>query len=71
MCSSDLEAAAAVPEERTASPELAAEIELRIAERAEAKKAKDWARADAIRNELAAKGVLLTDGPAGTIWKLS
>ena len=65
------EAAAAVPEERTASPELAAEIELRIAERAEAKKAKDWARADAIRNELAAKGVLLTDGPAGTIWKLS
>ncbi len=65
------EAAAAVPEEKKASPELAAEIELRIAERAEAKKAKDWARADAIRNELEAKGVLLTDGPAGTTWKLS
>ncbi|NLJ47292.1 MAG: cysteine--tRNA ligase, partial [Treponema sp.] len=65
------EAAETVPEGKAASPELAAEIERLIAERAEAKKAKDWSRADAIRDELKARGVLLTDSPAGTTWKLS
>jgi len=65
------EAAEAVLEVKTADPELIAQIERLVAERSAAKKAKDWVRADAIRDELAAKGVLLTDGPAGTIWKLS
>jgi cysteinyl-tRNA synthetase len=41
-----------------------------VAERAAAKKAKDYARADAIRAELKAKGVVLEDGPSGTTWKL-
>lgn len=47
----------------------AAEIESLIAKRAEAKKNKDWATADAIRNELKAKGIVLEDSPTGTTWK--
>jgi cysteinyl-tRNA synthetase len=43
-----------------------AEIERLIVERAEAKKAKNYARADEIRNELSAKGVTLIDTPQGT-----
>ena len=49
---------------------LTAEIEGRVAERGAAKKAKDWARADAIRAELKSRGVLLEDGPDGTTWRL-
>ena len=37
-----------------------------IAERAAAKKAKNYARADEIRAELTAMGVTLKDTPAGT-----
>ena len=43
-----------------------ADIESRIAERASAKKAKDFVRADAIRAELLAQGVVLEDKPGGT-----
>ncbi len=48
-----------------------AEIEQRIAERLAARKAKAWARADEIRNELAEKGVLLRDGPDATTWTIA
>ena len=44
-------------------------IEKLIAERSEAKKSRDFARADAIRDELAAKGIVLEDGAHGTSWK--
>ena len=47
------------------------EIERLIRERQEARKKKDWARADAIRDELKAKGILLEDTPKGTIWRLA
>ena len=40
-----------------------------IAERAEAKKAKNWARADEIRDSLKARGIILEDSAAGTKWK--
>ena len=45
-------------------------IEALIGERAEARKAKDFARADATRDELLALGVELRDGPGGTLWKV-
>ncbi len=38
--------------------------------RAEARAAKDWTRADAIRDRLAEIGVVLEDGPEGTRWRL-
>ena len=40
-----------------------------INKRSEAKKNKDWNTADAIRNELKEKGIILEDGPTGTTWK--
>ena len=43
-------------------------IESMIVKRAEAKKAKDFATADAVRDELLAKGIVLRDGPEGTTW---
>ncbi len=48
----------------------AAEIEELIVERREARANRDFSRADQIRDELAAKGVLLLDGPEGTTWKM-
>ena len=45
------------------------EIEAKIAERILAKKNKDYALADKIRDELKEKGIVLEDSPQGTTWK--
>lgn len=45
-------------------------IQEKIAERAEAKKTKDFARADAIRDELLARGVAIKDTREGVVWEL-
>src|SRR5438309_2723884 len=45
-------------------------VEERIGARIAARKAKDFVRADAIRAEVAARGVELRDGPGGTEWRV-
>ncbi|MFT3930850.1 MAG: cysteine--tRNA ligase [Spongiibacteraceae bacterium] len=45
------------------------EIEALIAERLQARKDKNFALSDKIRDELKAKGVVLEDGPGGTTWR--
>ena len=42
-----------------------------IAERATAKAAKDFARADLVRKELLDQGIVLKDSPAGTTWEVA
>lgn len=44
-------------------------IDAKIAERDAARKSRNFARADEIRNELAAKGILLEDSPSGVRWR--
>ena len=44
------------------------EVEALIVERKEARANKDFARSDEIRDQLAAAGVILKDGPEGTTW---
>ena len=46
-----------------------AEIDTLVAERTQAKKTRNFARADAIRVELAAKGVVIEDSKDGVRWK--
>ena len=48
-----------------------AEIDAMITARNEARAARDFAAADAIRDELASAGILLEDGPGGTSWRRS
>jgi cysteinyl-tRNA synthetase len=47
----------------------AEEIERLIEERTQARKNKDFATADWIRDDLKARGIVLEDGPEGTTWK--
>ena len=50
------------------SNDLDAEIEALIAQRQEARKNKDWATADKIRDDLKARGIILKDTPQGVTW---
>ena len=61
-------AAGAASDAHAGDPE-AAEIDALVAERTAAKKNKDFARADEIRNQLTARGVIIIDTPTGPTWK--
>ena len=52
------------------APETLAAIERLIAERTQARKEKNWPRADEIRAELDTLGVQVTDTPTGPTWQL-
>ncbi len=52
------------------SNDLDSEIEALIAERQEARKNKDWATADRIRDELKSRGIILKDTPQGVTWTM-
>jgi len=46
-----------------------AEIEALVKERNDARSRKDWKAADAARNKLQELGIVLEDGPNGTVWR--
>ncbi len=50
---------------------LTAEISGLVDLRTKAKKERNFARADEIRNELKSRGIILEDGAAGTVWKMA
>jgi len=58
-----------VPEAETVAPELASWADERVAARRSARARRDFAEADRIRSELAAKGFVIEDGAGGTKWK--
>ncbi len=47
----------------------AARIDALVARRTAARAARDWAESDRLRDALQAEGVVLEDGPGGTIWR--
>jgi cysteinyl-tRNA synthetase len=54
----------------SARAKVAERVESLLAEREVARKSSDWGRADEIRDELVSIGVLVEDGPDGSIWHL-
>lgn len=62
------EAAAPAVDTHAGDPE-AEEINALVKARQDAKAAKDWAKADEIRNELTKRGITVVDTPAGPTWK--
>jgi cysteinyl-tRNA synthetase len=66
-----LQAAKALQEKEAAEAAASAdpEIDALVAQRTEAKKAKNWAEADRIRDELKARGIEIIDTPQGAKWR--
>ena len=62
--------AVATPAPAKVDGDLAAWVEGKLAERLEARRARDFARADALRKEVEARGVEIEDTPQGPKWRL-
>ena len=60
-----------VPEEDPRRAAIADQVEALLLRRGEARAAKDWPQADAIRDELVALGVVVTDTASGPQWDLA
>jgi cysteinyl-tRNA synthetase len=58
----------AEPEEDPRRAEIAPQVEELLSQRTDARSNKDWPRADAIRDDLAALGVVVKDTPEGPTW---
>ena len=58
-------------QEKTGSSEMEAQVNALIAERTEARKQKQWARSDELRDQLKAMGVTIEDSKDGTKWRWS
>lgn len=65
---SALEAPVSLSSATTSDDPEAAKIDALVAERVQAKKDKNFARADEIRNELTSMGIVVTDTPDGPVW---
>jgi cysteinyl-tRNA synthetase len=61
--------ASAFQEDEAMEEDLHAEVEALIVRRQEARKVKDWAAADTIRNQLESMGILIKDTPQGVQWQ--
>ena len=71
LCLNLLEAAEKLRQKQAAEAESSAdpEIDALVAARTEAKKAKNFAEADRIRDELKSRGIEIIDTPQGTKWR--
>ena len=58
-------------EEKTADHDLASWVDERLLARTEARKQRDFALADRIRDELLERGISIEDTPAGPRWRLA
>ena len=58
-----------IPDQEAPDPAIATYVEERLNSRREARARRDFAAADAIRDELIAQGITIEDGPQGTRWK--
>jgi cysteinyl-tRNA synthetase len=65
------EMALAEPEADPRKEAIAEQVEQLLLERTEARSAKDWTRADQIRDELNEIGVIVTDSASGPTWDLA
>ncbi len=67
---SDEKVIARVESHESVKEEVAPKVEFLLGERENARDARDWVRADEIRDELAKMGVVVEDGPDGATWRV-
>ena len=66
----DEEVLARVKSHEDVKVEVSSKVESLLGEREDARSAKDWSRADEIRDELSEMGVVVEDGPDGATWRI-